>query len=198
MKLYFTPGVCSLAVHIVLNELGLPHTLERVDLGTHKTASGADYHGINPKGYVPALQLDDGTVLTEVPAITQYLADQKPEAGLIAPAGSIERARITEWLAYTGAEIHKRFSPLFRGGSEQEQAQAREMLTTRFAYADKVLAERDYLTGAQMTVADCYLFVVCRWAEKKEIPLGDGLRDFMRRMNERPAVLKTLREEGLA
>lgn len=196
MKLYYSPGACSLSPHIVLNELDLPYELERVDLKTHTTSDGTDYYLINPKGYVPALELD-GELLTEGPAIVQYLADKKPEAGLIPPAGTLERARVHEWLTYIGTEIHKRFGPLITNGSEDAQAQAREQLAGRFAYAAQKLANRDYLLGSHLTVADCYLFVVSTWAEKTGVPIGDNLRAFIRRMSARPAVHRALQEEGL-
>ena len=161
MKLYYSPGACSLSPHIVLCELGLAHELEKVDLRSHTTADGGDYYAINPKGYVPALRLDDGQLLTEGPAIVQYLADLKPAAGLLPPAGTLERARVQEWLAFIGTEIHKNFSPLFRPDTSADwKAAARATLERRLAFVDQALTGRDYLLGSLFSVADAYLFTV--------------------------------------
>lgn len=165
MKLYYTPGVCAMSPHIVLCELGLPHELVKVDLATHLTDDGRDYTAINPKGYVPALELDDGQLLTEGPAIVQYLADLKPAAGPLPPAGTIERARVQEWLTFIGTELHKSFSPLFNPNASADwKAAALAAIERRFGYVDKMLAGREYLTGANFCVADAYLFYG-RWLD---------------------------------
>jgi glutathione S-transferase len=196
MKLYFAPGTCALSPHIVLCELGLPYETERVDLKSHQTAAGQDYYAINAKGYVPALETE-GVLLTEGPAIVQYLADQKPDAGLLPPAGSIARAQVQGWLTYIGTEIHKNFKPFFANGSDEAKAASQEILSRRFAYADAELAKHDYLTGDTLSVADPYLFVTSLWAGKVGIPLGANLQAFVQRMQARPAVQKAMQEEGL-
>lgn len=200
MKLYYSPGACSLSPHIVLCELGLPHTTERVDLKTHTTAGGADYYGINPKGYVPAVELEDGQILSEGPAIVQYLADLKPEAGLLPPAGTLERARVQEWLTFIGTELHKSFSPLFRPDASPDwKAAARQTIDKRLTFVDGVLANHDYLTGATPCVADAYLFTVVSWTRPMRIDLAPwpALAAFQERMAARPAVQEALRSEGL-
>lgn len=200
MKLYYSPGACSLSPHIVLCELGLPHDLERVDLKTHVTASGADYYSINPKGYVPALELDDGQLLTEGPAIVQFLADRKPEAGLLPPAGSLERARVQEWLTFIGTELHKNFSPLFRPTTSDDwKAAALANIERRLGYINDRLADRAYLTGDRFCVADAYLFTVARWTQPMKIDLAPWphVAAFLQRVAERPGVQAALRAEGL-
>ena len=200
MKLYYSPGACPLSPHIVLCELGLPHELVKVDLKTHLTESGIDFTTINPKGYVPALELDDGQLLTEGPAIVQYLADLKPAAGLLPPAGSLERARVQEWLTFIGTELHKNFSPLFNPAASADwKAAARANIERRFSYVDKALAGRDYLTGASFCVADAYLFTVANWSGFHQIDLAPwpNLAAYQKRVMARPAVQEALRAEGL-
>ena len=200
MKLFYTPGASSLFPHIVLCELGLPHELEKVDLRSHTKADGSDYYATNPKGYVPALRLDDGQLLTEGPAIAQYLADLKPEAGLLPPAGTLERARVQEWLTFIGTEIHKNFSPLFRPGTSDDwKAAARANIDRRLGYVDQALAGRDYLTGRQFSVADAYLFTVLSWSRYIQIDLTPwpSLAAFQARVAARPAVQAALQSEGL-
>ncbi len=200
MKLYYSPGACSLSPHIVLCELGLPHATERVNLKTHTTAGGADYYGINPKGYVPALQLDDGQVLTEGPAIVQYLADQKPEAGLLPPAGTLERARVQEWLTFIGTELHKSFSPLFRpDASDDWKTAARAAIERRLGFVNDALAGRDYLTGERFCVADAYLFTIASWARPMKIDLAPwpNVAAYLERVAARPAVREAMGAEGL-
>ncbi|BAL22776.1 glutathione transferase GstA [Azoarcus sp. KH32C] len=200
MKLYFSPGACSLSPHIVLCELALPHSLEKVNLKTHTTADGVDYYTINPKGYVPALRLDDGQLLTEGPAIVQYLADRKPEAHLLPPPGTVERARVHEWLTFIGTEIHKNFSALFGPDvSADWKSAARKAIESRFDFIDKTLADRDYLTGSQFTVADAYLFTIAGWAPHVEIDLArwPALAAFHKRVAARPAVQEAMRAEGV-
>jgi glutathione S-transferase len=200
MKLYYAPGVCSLSPHIVLCELGLPHELVKVDLATHQTGDGRDYTALNPKGYVPALQLDDGQLLTEGPAIVQYLADQKPSAGLLPPAGTLERARVQEWLTFIGTELHKNFSPLFNPAASADwKAAALANIKRRFTYVETALSGRDYLTGANFCVADAYLFTVVGWTRFQKIDLAPWptLAAFHQRVMARPAVQAAMREEGL-
>lgn len=200
MKLYYCPGACSLSPHIVLSELGLPHELEKVDLGTHTTAGGTDFYAINPKGYVPALELDDGQLLTEGPAIVQYLADCKPEAELLPPAGTLERARVQEWLTFIGTELHKSFSPLFDPQAAAAwKAAAEANIRRRFGFVEQSLGGRDYLTGARFCVADAYLFTVVSWSFSVGIDLTPwpALAAFHKRVAARPAVRAAMQSEGL-
>ncbi|MCY1396766.1 Glutathione S-transferase GST-6.0 [compost metagenome] len=200
MKLYYTPGACSLSPHIVLCELGLPHQTEKVDLKAHTTAAGTDFYSINPKGYVPLLQLDNGQGLTEGPAIVQYLADQKPEAGLLPPVGSLERARVQEWLNFIGTELHKNFSPLFNPNSpDQAKDYARSTIGKRLAYIDKSLAGKNYLTGDRFCVADAYLFTIANWTAMMEIDLSPypAVQAFQKRVAARPKVQEAMKAEGL-
>jgi glutathione S-transferase len=196
MKLYYAPGACSLSPHIVAAEADIPLSLEQVDLRAHKTQSGADYYTINPKGYVPALQLDDGEILTEGPAIVQYLADRKPDSGLLPKEGT-GRYRVLEWLTFINGEIHKSFSPLFRKAPEDQQAAAKDNIQKRFAYAAIALGSKDYLTGPHFTLADAYLFVMLRWAEKMDIPAPANLHHLFERIKARPKVAQVLKAEGL-
>ncbi len=196
MKLYYAPGACSLSPHIVAAEAGIALTLEKVDLKAHKTQAGADYYTINPKGYVPALQLDDGEILTEGPAIVQYLADRKPDSGLI-PTEGTGRYKVLEWLTFINGEIHKSFAPLFRKAPQDQQAAAKETIQKRFAYAAITLGAKDYLTGTHFTLADAYLFVMLRWAEKMDIPMPANLHHLFERIKARPKVAHVLKAEGL-
>lgn len=200
MKLYFSPGACSLSPHIVLLEAGLQFDTEKVSLSNKKTASGADYTEINPKGYVPALRLDTGEVLTEGPAIVQYLADKAPEKKLAPPAGSMERYRLVEWLNFISTELHKSFSPLFRPNTPEETKQAaRNTLATRFGFVAKQLEGKDYLMGNQFTVADAYLFTVMNWAGMVKLDLSPWpvLQAYQKRVAARPAVHAAMTAEGL-
>src|ERR1700680_1392713 len=164
MKLYYSPGACSLSPHIVLLEAALPYTLEKVDFTTKKTAAGADYLTINPKGAVPALQLDDGQVLTEGPAIVQYLADKKPDSGLAPRAGTFERYRLMEMLNYITSEVHKGFGPLFNPEASAEwKAAAKTALGKKFDWLSGFLGTKTCLMGSAFTVADAYLFTVLSW-----------------------------------
>jgi glutathione S-transferase len=200
MKLYFSPGACSLATHIALFEAGLPFSTERVDLKAKLTASGADFRAINPKGYVPALALDGGVVLTEGPALLQYVADQAP-AGLLAPAaGTVQRYQLIGWLNYVGTELHKSFSPLFNpASSEEARAGARTALAQRFGFLERTLEGREFLMD-QYTVADSYLFTVLGWCGHVKVPLADWplLQAYVARIAARPAVQQALKAEGLA
>jgi glutathione S-transferase len=189
--LYFSPGACSFSPHVALRESGLPFVLERVDLRTKKTASGEDFLAINPKGYVPALKLPNGELLTEGPAIVQWVADQAPEKGLAFAPGSFERARVQEWLTYVGTELHKTFSPLFdRAASEEVKASAKNRIGARFAYVAQHLEGRTYLVGERFTVADGYLYTVLSWTAFVGIDLAawPALEAFRARIHERPSV----------
>lgn len=200
MKLYFSPGACSLSPHIVLLEAGLAFTAERVDLGKKLTASGADFRSINPNGYVPALELDNGAVLTEGPAIVQYLADTAPQAGLLPPVGSVERYQALGWLNYISTELHKNFSPLFKPDSTDDiRERARKMLALRLDHVARQLEGREFLVGNQFGVADAYLFTVLGWTDLLKFSLADWpqLQAFRARIGARPAVQQAMREEGL-
>jgi glutathione S-transferase len=201
MKLYYAPGACSLSPHIVVSETGLPVELEKVDLAAHKTETGQDYMAINPKGYVPALRLDDGSILTEGPAIVQYLADQKPASGLAPAAGTIDRYRLQEWLTFIGTELHKSFSPLFnKASSDDTKNTAKANITKRLAYLNDQLASRQYLMGANFTVADAYAFTIVNWTNfvAMDLKAYPNLGAYMARVGARPKVHETLKAEGLA
>lgn len=201
MKLYFSPGACSLSPHIVAQELGIPLTLEKVDIGTKKVvADGSDFWAVNPKGYVPALVLDNGELLTEGPAIVQYLADQKPEAKLVPPNNTIERYRVQEMLGYVNSELHKTYSPLFSPKTSPELRKDREdYLRKRYGLLDQRLAKGPYLFGEQFTVADAYLFTVTNWAKFVKLDLSEfpNLLAFQGRVAARPGVQAALTAEGL-
>lgn len=198
MKLYFSPGACSLASHIVLREAGLPFDLVRVDTGVHKLKDGTDYYAINPKGYVPAIGLDDGQLLTEGAALLQYIGDLKPEAGLIPKPGTLERFRANEWLTFVSSEIHKGFSPLFNPELKDDaKAVLVAKLQKRFDLLEKHLAEHKYLMGEQFTVADGYLYTVISWAPGVKIDLGKWphLNAYRQRVADRPKVRQALKAE---
>jgi glutathione S-transferase len=200
MKLYFSPGACSLSPHIVARELGIELTLEKVDTATKKLSGDRDYTQINPKGYVPALELDDGTVLTEGPAIVQYLADKKPEAKLAPANGTLERYRVQEMLGYINSEIHKAYSPLFNPKTSPELRQDRlEYLRKRYALIEQTLAGKSYLFGDDFTVADAYLFTVTNWSAVLKIDRSEfpNLLAFQKRVAARPAVQAAMAAEGL-
>jgi glutathione S-transferase len=200
MKLYYAPGACSLSPHIVAQELGITLALEKVDFATKKLADGSDFLAINPKGYVPALHLDNGEVLTEGPAIVQYLADSKPDKGLAPANGSLPRYRLQEMLGYINSELHKTFSPLFNPKTLPEVRQEREeYLRKRFAPLDKRLADQPFLFGEQFTVADAYLFTVTNWSKfvKLDLSAFPNLLAFQGRVAARPAVQAALAAEGL-
>jgi len=200
MKLYYAPGACSLSPHIVARELGLPIELKKVDTKAKTVEGGGDYRKVNAKGYVPALELDDGRILTEGPAIVQYLADQKPEAGLAPKAGSFERYRLQEWLNFLTSEIHKAFSPLFKPNTPEEYKKiSKENLAARFDWLDKELSGRDYLMGSAFSVADAYLFVLLNWTGFQQIDLArwPSLTAFQARVAARPKVQEALQAEGL-
>jgi glutathione S-transferase len=197
MKLYYAPGACSLSPHIVAREAGLPLELEKVDLAAKKTASGDDYRAINPKGYVPAVKLDDGSVLTEGPAIIQYLADQKPDSGLAPKAGTMDRVRLQEWLAFISTEIHKGWSPLWKPNTDR--GPVLEKLEQRLDFANNHLKSRSFVMGERFTVADAYLFTVLNWAQFTKVDLSrwPALTQFLERVGARPKVQEALKAEGL-
>jgi glutathione S-transferase len=200
MKLYFSPGACSLSPHIVLCEAGLHFELDQVGLDTKQTASGKDFTAINPKGYVPALQLDNGQLLTEGPAIVQYIADLVPEKHLAPAAGSMERYRLMEWLNFISTELHKTFSPLFnRKTPEDTQNAAREILTKRVSFVSKQLDNSSYLCGDQFSVADAYLFTVLSWSRHVKFDLAPwpAVVAYLERVGARPAVHAAMAAEGL-
>lgn len=200
MNLLFSPGACSLASHIVALEAGLPISIERVDLAAKKTATGRDFLKINPKGYVPALELDDGQVLTENAAIMQYLADKKPEAKLAPANGTFERLRLQEWLSFVATEVHKTFSPLWDktldAGTREKQI---AKLQKRYGIVEEALMKHPYLNGNDFTGADAYLFVVTRWAKTFNIDLSGfkALTAFMDRVAKRETVQKAMSDEGV-
>lgn len=200
MKLYFKPGACSMAPHIALREAGLAFDLEKVDLAKHQTAAGDDYLRVNAKGYVPALRLDDGSLLTECTVILQYIADRQPGGTLAAPAGSMERYRLLEWLNFLATEVHKTFSPFFNQKAPQEIRDYNlRLLTRRLGYLDAQLDGRDFLLGDRFTVADIYLFTLLNWCNLHQIDLAQwpALKDFMTRVAARPSVRETMKAEGL-
>ncbi|KMN83185.1 glutathione S-transferase [Chromobacterium alkanivorans] len=201
MKLYFSPGACSLSPHIVLFASGLPFDTEKVNLKVqpHLTAGGVDFSTINPRGYVPALQLDNGELLTEGVAIVQYLADQVPAKQLAPANGTLERYRLQEWLNYISTEVHKGFSPLFYPNSDELKQQTWDKLTSRLALAEQQLAKTPYLLGERFSVADAYLFTCLNWAQFVQRSLGDfpALIDFQKRVAALPFVQQALKAEGL-
>jgi glutathione S-transferase len=200
MKLYYSPGACSLSPHIVAREAGISLDLEKVDLGTHKTEKGQDYAAVNPKGYVPALQLDDGSVLTEGPAIVQYLADQKPASKLAPAAGTIERYRLQEWLTFIGTELHKNFGPLFNPTTPDAVKQvAKANIGKRLDYLDGQLAKRQFLVGDGFTAADAYAFTILNWTRFVGMDLKGhpNLAAYSARIGARPKVQEALKAEGL-
>ena len=202
MKLYYAPGACSLSPHIVLREAGRRFDLERVDLKTHRTASGADFLKINPKGYVPALQFDGpgSPILTEVAAIVQYIGDLVPEAHLVPPSGTFARYHLQEWLNFLSSEIHKQFGPLFDAATPAAVAEhQRGKIGQRFLYLQDVLSDRAFLMGESFTVADAYLFTMLLWCNPEGIDLGlyPNLDDYEQRIARRPAVQAALSAEGL-
>jgi glutathione S-transferase len=200
MKLYFAPGACSLAPHIVANELGIKIDLEQVDLREKKTKSGSDYWAINPRGQVPTIELDNGERLTEVPVLLQYLSDQKPAAGLAPAAGTMERYRMLEWLNFVTAELHKTFGPMFRPTTPEEfKKLTLELIDRRFEWVDKQLASKQYLMGDKFTLPDAYLYVMSRWATGLGMDLSKwpNLKAFAELVAARPKVQQALKEEGL-
>ena len=200
MKLYYAAGACSLSPHIVALEAGIPVELVKVDTKAKRTASDQDYWLINPKGYVPALTLDDGELLTEGPAIVQYLADLKPESGLAPANGTTARYRLQEMLGYINSELHKTYSPLFKPETpDVVREERKEYLRKRYRLLDAHLAKHPWLVGDRFTVADAYLFTVTNWAKHVALDLSEfqAVVDFQQRVGERPKVQAALEAEGL-
>jgi glutathione S-transferase len=199
MKLYYSPGACSLAVHIVLNETDRRFDLVRVDLASKRTAGGGDFFEINPKGYVPVLELTGGERLTEATVILQYLADLEPTTKLTPPAGTFARYRLEEWLVFLASEVHKNFSWLFRKVPEEWAKQIRGKLGERLLYVADAVSDRAYLMGETFTIADAYLYAMLRWCERFGIDLHlyPNLADLQDRIAGRPSVIAALHAEGL-
>lgn len=200
MKLYYSPGACSLSPHIVLREAGLAFEPVMAPTKTHKLPDGSDYYKVNPLGYVPMLELDDGTRLREGPAIVQYIADLAPNKNLAPANGTLPRYRLQEWLTFIGTEIHKTFSPLFNPAMPEEGKQiSRDRLANRFKFVDGELAGKDYVMGDHFTVADAYLYTVTRWAKPMNIDLTPypNLQKWFERIGARPAVKEALAVEKL-
>ena len=200
MKLYYIPGSCSLSPHIVIHELGLDVSLLKVDHRQHTVEGGGDYYGINPLGYVPILELEDGTRFREGPVIVQYLADRAPSAGILPEAGSVARARAQEWLNFIGTELHKGFSPLFTPGMPDEaKALAKTRLLSRLTWLDGELAGKQYLMGDDFSVADGYLFTVTNWAPRVGVDITGlaHLTAYRARVGARPGVQAAMKAEGL-
>jgi glutathione S-transferase len=201
MKLFYAPGVCSLSPHIMLEEAGLKHELVKTDIRAKTTDGGGDYKKTNPLGYVPALQLDNGSILTEGPAIVQYIADKVPSKMLAPTNGTPERYEMQSWLNFVSSELHKGFSPLFNPAMPDDAKKIfRERLATRFEHLDKHLASHQYLMGKQFTAPDAYCFTVLRWTVPTKIDLAPypNIQAYMKRVGDRPAVKKAMTAEGLA
>lgn len=199
MKLYFMPGACSLAPHIALREAGLPFSLVAVDYRTRKTAGGGDFYNISSKGYVPALVLDSGEVLTEVPVIFQFVDSEMPGAALL-PASCLKRLRSLEWLNFIATEIHKSFSPLFRPETPTSfSAPDRLHLCRRLSVVEDHLCQHEYLMGGDFSLADVYLFVLCRWLKDQDMALEDwpSLHRHSEIIGIRPSVQQAMGQEGL-
>jgi glutathione S-transferase len=200
MKLYFTPGACSMAPHILLRETGQKFDLEQVDLASKKTKSGTDYKKVNGKGYVPALQLDNSEVITEAPIILQYIADQKPESGLMPKTGTMERYRAQEWLNFVTSELHKGLGALFNPAvPEAYRTMAIDRVGTRLDFLESKLQGKQYLQGDKFTAPDAYLFTVLSWAPHLKVSLDKwpGIQAYLGRVAARPQVQATLKAEGL-
>jgi glutathione S-transferase len=200
MKLYYFPGACSLASDIALREAGLKFELVKVDRKNMKAADGLDFKEVNPKGYVPALRLDNGEVLTENVAVLQYIADRNPGANLAPAAGTMERYRLIEWLAFISSEVHKNFSPLFRQDyPEGAKELVRKLLGVRLEYLNRTIGNRSFLMGETFTVADAYLFTVLSWGRHLNIDLGQWpqLQRYVDGIASRPHVIEALKSEGL-
>ncbi|MDB5869418.1 MAG: glutathione transferase GstA [Polaromonas sp.] len=200
MKLFFSPGACSLGPHIVLREAGLAFTLEKVDTSTHKTEHGLDYYSVNPKGAVPLLELDGGERLSEGPVIAQYIADKAGRADLLPAAGSMDRYRVLEWQNYITSELHKSFTPLFNPDLDSNAKKTiAKGLRKKYEWVNAQLQSKDYLLGKSFTVADAYLFAVTGWAKHVSLDLTDlkHLQDYTLRIAARPAVREAMQTEGL-
>ncbi len=200
MKLYYAPGTCALASHIALEETGQPFELDKLNVPTKTTASGEDFMQINPKGYVPAVKLDDGNILTEGAVILQYIADQNPSSNLAPMLGTMERYRLQEWLNFIGSEVHKTYSPMFnKAVAENYKVIARTLLAKRLSYVETQLANKSYLMGDTFTIADAYLFTVLRWSERVSFDLNPfpNIQGYLLRIAARPSVQAAMKAEGL-
>ena len=200
MKLYYSPGACSMAPHIVLREAGYKFDLEKVDIPNKKTAGGDDFWKVNPKGYVPLLELDDGELLSEGPVIVQYIADRNPASNLAPAAGTMERYRLQEWLNFITSELHKQFGPLFQTTTPAEYKETlKEKIGKRFDWVATQLEGQDYLMGSTFTVADGYLFTMLAWADRMKFDLSGlaNLKAYQARVGARPMVQEALTKEGL-
>lgn len=200
MKLYFSPGACSLAPHIALREAGHDFEIERVDIPNKKTESGDDYWAVNPKGYVPALKLDDGTVLTEVAVILQYIADQNQAANLAPRFGSIERYHLLEWLNFIATEVHKQIGAMFNPKMTPEMKAVQiAVIDRRMGALDKMLDGKQYLMGDAFSIADAYLFNILLWAPKHNIDIGQwpNVAAVKARVGARAKVIEAMKAEGL-
>ncbi len=200
MKLFYSPGACSLSPHILLKDTGLSCDLVRVDLASHKTESGEDYTRTNPKGSVPLLMLDDGSTLTEGPVICQYICDRAERPDLMPAAGTMPRYRVMEWQNYITSELHKSFGPLFsRDADPATKKLFNGLVQSKLSWVSGILDKQDYLTGATFTAADAYLFTVASWSTPVGLDLGGlgGLTRYLERVRARPAVQAALKEEGL-
>ncbi|MEO8857648.1 MAG: glutathione transferase GstA [Burkholderiaceae bacterium] len=200
MKLYYSPGACSLSPHIALKEAGLPFEAVAAPTKTHKLADGTDYYSINPLGYVPLLELDDGTLLREGPAIVQYIADQVPARKLAPANGTLARYQLQSWLNFIATEVHKGFGPLFNPATGEDVKRAtKERILGRLKWVEGELAGKQYLMGDTFTVADAYLFTVTNWAPRVGLDLGplSNLTAYRTRIEARPAVREAMTDEGL-
>lgn len=200
MKLYYSPAACSLAVHIVAREANVPVELIKVDIGTHRLADGTDFYAINPRGYVPVLELDGGERVTEVAAVVQHIADLAPASALIPPAGTLARVRVQSWLTFVSSELHKGFSPLWHketADSTKQSAIAR--LSRHFTELEAVFAQQPYLTGDAFTVADAYAYTILSWAPMLRIDMTPypSIASYLARVTARPSVHEALIAEGL-
>lgn len=200
MKLFYKPGACSLASHITLRESGKDFTLDGVDLMKKRLENGDDFFAVNPKGQIPALLLDDGTLLTEGVAIMQYLADTVPDRQLLAPTSSLSRYKTIEWLNYIATELHKGFTPLFRPDTPEDfKPTVRALLEKKMQYVNDALQDNQWICGSRFSIADAYLFTVLRWAYAVKLNMAglSNIDAYMARMAERPAVAAALKAEGL-
>jgi glutathione S-transferase len=200
MKLYYFSGACSQASNIALRDAGLKFELVKVDRRTRRTTDGLDFNEVNPKGYVPALRLDSGEVLTENVAVLQYIADRNPAAKLAPPAGTLERYRLMEWLSFINSEVHKQFTPLFRQDAPEDTKEyARKNLGVRLDYLQRTIGSGSFVMGEQYTVADPYLFTVLSWGSHVNVDLGrwPELKRYVERIGQRPPVIEALKSEGL-
>ena len=201
MKLYYSPGACSQAVHIALREAGLDVALAKVDLASHRLESGADYLAINPRGYVPVLELQDGSRHTEVAALLQYLGELAPASGLMPKIGTAQRFEVTKWLTFVSSELHKVFSPWLwhKETADSTRKDCKDRLALRFAELDRLFGERPYLAGSSFTAADAYAFVIVSWAPMLGMSLAayPQLQAWLARVAQRPAVRAALAAEGL-